>query len=156
MTTKQTTSTSTSLVDIIGAIAVISFIILASTNTFAQHLQKTQKVSEDVVEPLNLVESFVTFRYDNIENYNDAPAVVPTKEQLKDNEIDRKMIKYAPQGLPSMEDVIKQNILEEIMNGTGFVESNTNEVIMPIIAHLTKDDTKTTACLHLMKDDTWC
>ena len=157
MKTTTTNNNSTSLVDIIGAIAVISFIILASTNAFAQRQHNMQKTNDDdvTIESPAPVESFVAFRYDNFENYNDAPAVIPTKEQLEDNEIDRKMIKHAPQGLPSLEEV-KENILEEIINGTGLVQSDTNELIMPVIAHLMKDDTKTTACLHLMKDDTWC
>lgn len=155
-TTTTNNSNSTSIVDIIGTIAVISFIILASTNAFAQRQHNMQKANDDAtIESPAPGESFIAFRYDNFENYNDAPAVVPTKEQLEDNEIDRKMIKHAPQGLPSMEDIHK-SILEEIINGTGLVESDTNEAIMPVIAHLMKDDTKTTACLHLMKDDTLC
>lgn len=161
MKTTTTNNNSTSLVDIIGAIAVISFIILASTNAFAQRQHNMQKTNDDVtIESPAPVESFVAFRYDNFENYNDAPAVVPTKETLENDRINRKMENYSAPlkhkiGLPSLEDV-KENILEEIINGTGLVQSDTNELIMPVIAHLMKDDTKTTACLHLIKDDTWC
>ena len=107
-------------------IMIALMLILGVTKTFSQTIDES---------------SFVAFRYDNIDPL-DAPAAVPTVEQLEEDAIDRKMEKYDPKGLPSIENV-KKNPIDVIIGivlpkifKLGVIEEDTSS----FLAHLIKED----------------
>gem|GEM_PF-4360468 len=115
----------------IFVLVIITFVV-GVKSTFGQRKQ--------VIDEISMTEEpTVAFRYDGFENPIDAPAFV-SLETLQNDEIDRKMEQYNPQGLPSMENVKKNPIIMIVLEN--------------LLGHLTKDDTQDLAFRHLIKDDT--
>lgn len=92
-----------------------------------------------------------------VENSLDAPAAVPTVEQLEENIIDRKMGNYDVNGLLSM-DEIKKSPIEIIIGKIHLPELPTlgsiEHEMGNCLVHRMKNNTKMTA--HLIKEDVSC
>lgn len=131
----------------IFVLVIITFVV-GVKSTFGQRKQIEYVVTTE--EPAE----FCSFRYDGFSNPLDAPAFVSI-ETLENDEIDRKMEEYNPQGLPSMEEVKKTSIimilLENVLLGHLIKEEGDERV-----AHLIKEegDNETAEAPHLIKDDT--
>lgn len=139
----KTQHTTAAAINILGSIMIALFLIFwGSSDAQAQKKSKIDEGALTVAEP---TEGFCTFQYDGVMSGIEFPANV-SKQQLEDDELNRKMREYATP-LPknsnrfSLED-INNNILEEVMETIGSDKA---------LVHLIKEDD---SLAHLIKEDT--